>query len=112
MALSDQVKSARERMSFTQVQLAKLAGVSQTTISEIEKGKTQDIGAKVLFQLAEALNVDARELIEEKSDTAALRLPFHEEEAVLNLYRKLAPENQRILRAVAQAMIDFTPSKK
>ena len=104
MALNDQVKFARERLGLTQVQLAKLAGASQTTISEIENGKTQDIGAKLLFQFADALNVDGRSLIEDQGSVS--RPPFHDEEVVLSLYRKLSHENQRILKAVAQSMLD------
>lgn len=112
MSLRENVKSARERMGLTQVQLAKRVGVSQATISEIESGKSSDIASSTLFQLADALAVDPRALLTEEPVESAQRPPFHEEEAILKLFRRLSAENQRLLKAIAQVMIDHSPKKK
>ena len=60
MPLRENVKAERERIGFTQIQLGKMAGVSQATISKLESGESTDISYKTLFQVADALGLDAR----------------------------------------------------
>lgn len=112
MPISEKLKAAREHQGFTQVQLAKLAGVSQATISDVENGKTADVGSKILFSLADALNIDPRSLTNDEIEGSLVRPTYHEEEAMLTLYRRLPMENQRLLRGIAQTMIDLSPTRK
>lgn len=109
MTLAANIKKAREIKGLSQVQLAKLVGVSQTTISEIENGKSADIGYRVLFGLADALGVEALSLTQDDAPTPTQRLSFHDEESVLLLYRRLSPEMRTLLKAIAQSMIDMSP---
>lgn len=58
------------KAGMTAYQLAKKSGVSQTQISRIRNGTTsfEDIKVKNGVALADALNVDIHELIEEKKE--------------------------------------------
>lgn len=47
------------------MQLAKRAGVSRSTICQIENGKTQNPAIDIAFKIADALDVDVRELFYE-----------------------------------------------
>jgi transcriptional regulator with XRE-family HTH domain len=58
------LKETRESRSLTQVELARLSGIGQPTISNIENGKTSGIDFQVLERLADALGVNAAVLIE------------------------------------------------
>jgi len=53
------LRGARKREALTQKELAKLAGVSQTHISEMEHGK-RPIGKEMAKRLASILKVDYR----------------------------------------------------
>lgn len=56
--VSLRIQELREAKSLSQNQLAKLSGVRQATISEIEAGKTRRVAFDVLERLAVALGVD------------------------------------------------------
>ncbi|MEW6379903.1 MAG: helix-turn-helix transcriptional regulator [bacterium] len=53
------LQGARHRESLTQKELARLIGISQTHISEMEHGK-RPIGKEMAKRLAKALHVDYR----------------------------------------------------
>lgn len=64
MALVSQIKRAREQAGMTQVRLAKLAGVTQQAISQIEGGEITP-SLHTLRRLAKALGLSV-ELVAEK----------------------------------------------
>lgn len=51
------IKSKRSEMGFTQLQLAKLAGLSRTTINQIESGTINDVGFNKLADLLSVLGL-------------------------------------------------------
>ncbi|MDR5800600.1 S24 family peptidase [Caballeronia sp. LZ001] len=53
--LADRLRSCRDDLGLSQTELAKRAGVSQSTVANIEGGRNQ--GSKHLIDIAEALNV-------------------------------------------------------
>jgi len=53
------LKVTRERRGITQTELARMTGVPQPHISQMERGK-RPIGKKTAHQLAKALEVDYR----------------------------------------------------
>jgi DNA-binding XRE family transcriptional regulator len=59
--LGARVRAARKSMRLTQVQLGILAGLSQTTISDIERGR--NIRTRDIVPLAQALHVTAEHLM-------------------------------------------------
>lgn len=56
--VSLRIQELREAKSLSQSELARLAGVRQATISEIEARKTRRVAFDVLERLAAALGVD------------------------------------------------------
>ena len=58
------LRGARYRENLSQVELAKISGVSQNEISKIENGK-RTVGKKVAHKLAKALKIDYRFLTED-----------------------------------------------
>lgn len=54
-SFAERVKETRVNAKLTQEQLAKLAGISQITVSNIERGRNE--GSRYLLQLAKALKV-------------------------------------------------------
>ncbi|WP_282801167.1 helix-turn-helix domain-containing protein [Secundilactobacillus kimchicus] len=60
--IGDNVKRLRRAKNYSQIDLSKLSGVSQTTISDVENNLyTPNI--KKIIQLAKTLNVDVNELL-------------------------------------------------
>jgi len=55
--LGIKIRELRIEKNIKQVELAKLAGISNTYLSDIEKGRTLP-SLKTLYKLASALNVD------------------------------------------------------
>lgn len=56
MNTGERIKLVREEMELTQKELAKLSGVSQTTIADLERGRNH--GSAHIAKIAKALNVN------------------------------------------------------
>ncbi len=56
----------RTRKGWSQAQLARESGVHQSVISRLESGETQSVNLSNLQQLAQALEVPAAALIDER----------------------------------------------
>lgn len=64
----DKLRKLRTQKGLSQQALARSAGVAQSTVSEIEAGKSSP-KVKVLIKLATALEVPVSELLEEDSNS-------------------------------------------
>lgn len=60
--VGDRIKKAREAAGMTQVELARLVGVSKVAISAIESGKTKSPTPATLFKIADAVGEQAMRL--------------------------------------------------
>jgi len=60
--LGGRVLLARRDLNINQDELARRTGVSRPFISDIERGKTTNVGMETVFALAEALGVRAEHL--------------------------------------------------
>ena len=63
--LSENVRKIRKRRELSQDKLAKLAGITLTTLVKIESGANDNPTLKTLKSLADALKVTVNDLIEE-----------------------------------------------
>jgi transcriptional regulator with XRE-family HTH domain len=62
-ALTVQLRPARLAKGWTQIQLARRAGVDQGMISRIENGLTRGVGFGVVERLAQALGTSSQALL-------------------------------------------------
>lgn len=58
--IGQQIRDERKRRKLSQADLAKLLGMSRTTISQIETGTVQDIGVRKLIRILEVLGLELR----------------------------------------------------
>ena len=101
MSIGSRLKQARKAERLTQEQLAAKAGLKQSTISDLENGKSAS--STSIATLAHALGVSALWLETGKGDAARPRLAaappptpkvarmvlaYEEEEALLDLFRR------------------------
>ena len=56
------IRECREEMNLTQSELAKLSGVSRTTISSLENGVDKTTTTETLIKIAEALGKSVSEI--------------------------------------------------
>ncbi|MHB0774280.1 XRE family transcriptional regulator [Halomonas sp. WWR20] len=96
MEFKDRFKSARKHAKLSQVELAKRAGVDQTTISNLERGKHR--GTSHAIAIAAALGVNPRwlatgqgEMFEGSGASQGDELIFHKTELVEG-HTPLAPD--------------------
>lgn len=82
----DKFKAARVAAGLSQSRLAKVAGVSQQLIGEIEAGRSRT--TKSIYKIAEALNIKAYELDDE------IPAPGPDWDNAVNELRELSPEEQ------------------
>lgn len=66
--MSENVKRLREEKNLSQSELARLSGVSQSYISELEDGKAKNPSIKTLGKIAEALGVTVTAILEETKE--------------------------------------------
>ncbi len=105
--LGERLTEARKLRRFSQVSLAKAAGLAQPSISELESGETKEISGPALIAISHALNVRPAWLVTGKEPMepvleVAPQLSFKMEEAqaVKNL-RDALPEWRRYVLSLA-----------
>jgi transcriptional regulator with XRE-family HTH domain len=110
--LGQRILLARRELGIKQSDLSQRAGVSATYISEIERGKSTNVTVDVVYKLADALGVTPGYLLGITSDTVVFKDALQENSAddneqlqgIIDLMRELAPEDQRLIREVAQRL--------
>ena len=110
--IAERVRSSRKKRNLTQAQLAELAGVSDETISRIERAAFEP-SISTLVQIADALEHDVSALVGHGADALARTTPVHS--AVL---RRLADRAalldlaaQKALLRVAELLPAAAPTK-
>lgn len=89
MTIGERIRAARKKNKISQVELSQITGLSQSTISAIERGENEPATAS-LGLIAKALNCTVGELVgetEQLTDGDALRLSPWEREIILALRR-------------------------
>lgn len=62
MNLGNNIKARRQLLGLTQKQLAKAAGISQTTVADLERGRNTD--SRHITSIAKALSITVENLVE------------------------------------------------
>jgi transcriptional regulator with XRE-family HTH domain len=105
--LAKRVAAARLRAGLTQAQLAEASGVTDETISRIERGFYEP-AVSTLFQLAEALDVSVDQLARDsEKERGDARAPSATSPLVRRLRARideLAPAQQQLLLAMAEEL--------
>lgn len=58
--IGKQIRETRKSRKITQAELAKILGMSRTTIGQIENGTVQEIGVRKLIRLLDFLGLELR----------------------------------------------------
>lgn len=58
--IGKKIREARKSRKITQAELAKILGMSRTTIGQIENGTVQEIGVRKLIRLLDFLGLELR----------------------------------------------------
>lgn len=69
MRIGDILKNKRTALELTQEDLFNRSGVTQSMISKLEKGRTENVSIDVLRKLAKALNCLLIDLLPEEDKT-------------------------------------------
>jgi len=70
MNTSDIIKKKRRALKFTQQELERLSGITQSMISRIESGDSENVSIELLRKLAAALNCKVVDLLPESDKHA------------------------------------------
>lgn len=97
--MQSRLKLAREARGLTQVELAKVAGVPQQTISALETKQSSVTKADTLFLLSDALGVNARWLA--TGDGEMDKPPSSE---LIDLANSMPPDKLAAVLAVIKAL--------
>lgn len=62
------IKRVRERRKITQAELARMSGISRTTINQLENNRKESTSTKTLLNIARALNTTVDELFLRAAD--------------------------------------------
>jgi transcriptional regulator with XRE-family HTH domain len=96
------VKTLRQARRLSQPALAKLVGISQPSLANIESDKTKTLRGETLAGLCRVLNVSPDVLLGRRRVSSDESL-LHESE-LIGLWRSLSQANQEHLLAIARAL--------
>lgn len=101
MNIGERIKATRKELGLTQVELAKMAKVHQSTIADLERGRT--VSTLSLTQIADALKINSTWLSTGiGSKSAEKNDPITEE--ILSIYDKLDDKFKKILLEQARML--------
>lgn len=93
--LSMRLRYARKERKLTQVELARLSGVKQASVSDLERGESKSFRGTTLLSLARALNVSPEWLSHGKGPMERRDTPLTDRAiSVAQAWQRLAPEVQ------------------
>jgi transcriptional regulator with XRE-family HTH domain len=111
--IGKRVRALRKALGFTQVQLAKRVGVSQSAVSDIERGDTTYVLGPTLSSLAAALRTNTDWLMSGNGSAAPVIQTDDSESELLAMFRAMDAQSRAALLTVARSMYkgsDFGPS--
>lgn len=89
------IKAKRKELGLSQVQLAAMAGIKQSSLSELETGESKMPSAEALMGLSKALNVSKTWILTGKD--GELEFLTQEEQLHIQSVRGLSAEQKRAL---------------
>lgn len=94
-SLADRVKGARTRAGLSQVELARVCGVSPSLVCTLESGRTKSLRHSTLLRMAEALGQSPEWLAFGRRAT-----PKYEQAFLADFHRLPAAERRVVARMV------------
>jgi transcriptional regulator with XRE-family HTH domain len=111
MDIGEKIRQMRENKDISQVQLARLAGISNDYMNKIETGKVTNIGIEVIIAIVESLQVRIEDLIELKKNTHFKPTLFREPkpdfeiQRLLKIWDELSSDQKNLLKILANEML-------
>ena len=102
--LAGRIKALRKEQELSQTQLAKLVGVTQSAIAQIETGMTRNIKAPTLLRLSAALKASPYYLMTGKGDRGGEQVSDDTPFELLKLYELMPDDHKSALLAAAKAL--------
>lgn len=101
MEIGDNIRRIRKQMKITQVELAKLSGIGQSTISAIETGANSPT-MPTLELISQALRCSVSALLEQTMEAGPPEPPENigltiDERHIISLYRQLSDEGKEYI---------------
>ena len=97
------IKQRRIELGYKQGQFARLVGMSQSALSEIERGESKLPNANNMKKICEGVQVSDAWILTGKD--GELRYPTDTENTVLEALRKLTAEDQAAVYRIIQSMV-------
>src|SRR5688572_1474355 len=93
--MSMRLRYARKERNLTQVELARLSGVKQASVSDLERGESKSFRGTTLLSLARALNVSPEWLSHGRGPMERRDTPLTDRAIVVaQAWQRLTPELQ------------------
>ena len=105
MSLGKRIQERRETLGLSQAALAKLLGVSQSTVGNYEAGISFP-KEEVMLRLFDCLETDPNALFRDSFREGG-RVPTHSERQLLEGYRGLSPRGKETVRSVVEALCAY-----
>ena len=109
MRIGARVRKLREALGIKQGELARMVGIKQSTLSDLERGDSRRPRGDTLTGLAEALRVTPEHIISGEEPPLQARKPEDPDVAeLMDLYKQLTRAHRAALLATARALVEST----
>lgn len=109
MGIGENIREMRKQMKMTQVELSRLSGIKQATISAIENGRNAPT-TPTLELLARAMRCSVSQLINEVMEAKPESNEM--EERLMDIFRLLNEAGQAAILASAEALLEIPAMRK
>lgn len=98
----ERIRGRRKELGLRQGEFAKMAGIAQSTLSDIERGDTNLPSAVVLMKMSEILKVTQAWIVSGKD--GEVTIPTNQEQELLTSFREMDDAKKQALMAFLAMM--------
>jgi len=108
--LGEKIKDLLQKRGMRQTELARLTGISKTTINSIIMRNNKSVDFSSMEKIADALGVPIEYFLEsgnsnEKNEPTKIGELTEKEQRFADVFTALSPSNRRVLLVIAEALL-------
>ncbi len=112
MTLGDRIRKRREELGLQQVDVSRIVGIAQSSLSLIESGQTKTLRAATLMGLSKALKTNTKWIMTGRGQHETDPLQTEQDQKLLEAWLALNEANRGAVLVLLESLVKSQPKDK